>query len=215
MILITHDHVDHIKCLGPVAEKLSIPVFTTAKIHNSLENHYLTGGYLTGCKRIIKKDVPLEHRGIKLTSFEVPHDATETLGYHIDFFGVRFVFMTDMGDVPKNAMEYCREASHLIIESNYDTDMLMSGDYSPMLKLRILEGKGHLSNDRCGEILTKIYNPNLKSIYLCHLSENNNTPELAYNSACRALSSLGLVIGKDVRLYCLPRRNASPVFEVE
>lgn len=212
MILVTHDHIDHIKYLGSVAEKLSVPVFGTEKLHKSLESHPCTKGYIGGCKRIIKKEVFFEHRGVKFVAFGVPHDATDTVGYYIDFFGDKFVFMTDLGLVPDYAVDYCRQANYLIIESNFDTDMLLHGSYTPELKKRIIEGHGHLSNEQCAQALKLAYHPDLKSVYLCHLSENNNTPERAYLSATGALESAGAVIGKDVKLFCLPRKEPSPLF---
>lgn len=212
MILVTHNHTDHIKYLGSVAEKLSIPVYAPLGIHRALEYHPSTKGQISGCRRVIKKETFNCHNGIKFASFDVPHDAVETVGYFIDFFGEKFVFMTDLGEVPPAALEYCKMADHLIIESNFDIDMLLQGNYTPELKRRIIEGHGHLSNDQCAHALKMTYHNGLKSIFLCHLSENNNSPQLAYNCACEALTSMGVVIGKDVRLYCLPRREASPVF---
>ncbi len=215
MILVTHDHIDHIKNLGHVAQKLSVPVFATAKLHDAMDHHPCTGGYISGCRRVIKKETFTEHRGVKFAPFGVPHDATETVGYFIDFFGDKFVFMTDLGEVPDYAIDYCREANYLIIESNYDTEMLLNGDYTPLLKKRIMERRGHLSNDQCAEALKKIYNDKLNSIYLCHLSENNNTPEKAYTASKEALSSIGVTVGREVKLFCLPRREASPLFTIE
>ncbi len=212
MILVTHDHGDHIKYLAGVAEKLSVPVFTTSKLHNALSRHFLVGDRIAGCKRVIRNEILSEHRGINFLSFEVPHDATQTLGYYIELDGVSFVIMTDLGDVPDGVIQYCLAANHIIIESNYDVDMLMRGSYSPELKLRILKEQGHLSNDKCAEILKRIYHKELRSIYLCHLSENNNTPECAYESASMALEAIGVKIGEDVNIHCLPRRKASEVF---
>lgn len=214
MILVTHEHIDHIRHLGALADKLSVPVFTTAKVHKALETHPLTAGYISGCKRVIKEMTPSEHRGVKFLAFTVPHDASETVGYFIDFSGHKFVFMTDLGDVPDHALEYARQADYVILESNYDKEMLLDGPYTMELKMRILQGNGHLSNEQCGNALQKIYNGNQKAIFLCHLSENNNSPEKAYNSARFALSSIGVEVGRDVRLYCLPRKESSPVFSI-
>lgn len=212
MILVTHDHIDHIKCLGSVAGKLSVPVFATAKVHSALENRPCTSGQIGGCRRVLKAEVFNEHKGVKFVAFPVPHDATDTVGYYIDFFGEKFVFMTDLGEMTDDAVQYSREADHLIIESNFDVDMLMEGPYSPDLKRRIIQGHGHISNEQCAQALKRIYHPGLKSVYLCHLSENNNTPEKAYKSASDALTSIGVELGRDVKLFCLPRRDSSPVF---
>lgn len=212
MILVTHNHIDHIKYLGSVAERLSVPVYAPAGIHNVLEHHPCTKGQIRGCKRVIRKETFTQCGEVKFASFDVPHDAVETVGYYIDFYGENFVFMTDLGDVPDSALEYCRMANHLIIESNFDLDMLIRGNYSPELKKRIYEGNGHLSNDQCAHALKMIMHPELQSVYLCHLSENNNSPQLAYECASEAISSTGRVLGKDIKLFCLPRKEASPLF---
>jgi len=212
MIMVTHDHIDHIKYLGSVAQKLSLPVFATATLHEAFEHNLCTRGMISGCRRVIRKETFFEHRGVRCVAFGVPHDATETLGYFIDFFGEKFVFMTDLGSVPETAKDYCRVADHIIIESNYDMDMLLRGPYPPDLKKRIIQGHGHMSNDQCASAIKEIYHPGLKDLFLCHLSENNNTPELAYTNACSALESIGLKVGADIKLYCLPRREASPLF---
>lgn len=167
---------------------------------------------VSGCRRVIKSETFFEHKGVKFTSFTVPHDATQTLGYFIDFFGEKFVFMTDLGMVPETAKDYCRIADHIIIESNYDMDMLLRGPYTRELKERIMQDHGHLGNDQCASTIAQVYHKGLRDIYLCHLSENNNTPELAYNSAKGALEQCGVQVGTDIKLYCLPRKEASPLF---
>ncbi len=212
MILVTHDHIDHIKHLGSVASRLSVPIFATSKLHSSFDHHPCTAGCISGCKRVIKEGLQTEHRGVKFIPFTVPHDATETLGYFIDFMGDKFVFMTDLGFFPDCAIDFCRCADHLIIESNYDTDMLIRGNYPPELKLRIMNGRGHLSNDQCASALKKVYHNGLKSVFLCHLSENNNTSTKAYNTAFNALSSINVNVDQDIHLSCLPRRDASQLF---
>lgn len=214
MVLVTHDHIDHIKFLGTLASKLSVPVFATSKVHSALETHPCTSGQIGGCKRVIKPETFYENKGVKFVAFPVPHDASETVGYYIDFFGDKFVFMTDLGEMTDSAAEYSMQADYLIIESNFDTDMLISGSYAPDLKRRILQGHGHLSNEQCASALKRVYHPGLKSIYLCHLSENNNTPDVAYKSAAEALTSIGVSLGRDVKLYCLPRRESSPLFTI-
>lgn len=212
MILVSHDHIDHIKHLGNISQKLFLPVFATSKVHKALETHPATRDYRMASRRAIKKEVFSNHLGVRFVSFEVPHDATETVGFFIDFFGTKFVFMTDLGELTESALEYAQSADYLILESNFDVDMLMKGPYSAQTKTRILEGHGHLSNDQCASALKKIYNKNLKAIYLCHLSDNNNTPDKAYKSAYDALTSIGAKIGEDVKLYCLPRKDSSPLF---
>ncbi len=211
-VLVTHDHIDHIKSLGIVAEKMHIPVYATERLHRALSTHFCTRGKLYGCVRKSVLDEAFEYDGIKIIPFEVPHDATETVGYFIDFNGVKFTFITDAGEITDNMIKYSRLCNALIIESNYDLDMLLHGGYTPDLKLRITKGHGHLSNEQTASIVRRAYHNDMKGIFLCHLSENNNTPAMAFNTVADALSSIGVAVNEDVRLICLPRRMPSEVF---
>lgn len=207
MLFVTHDHVDHIRGLAALAKRLSVPVYASARLHDALTRHKAVGPDLAGSRRVLRPGHEEVMKGVRCLAFEVPHDATQTLGYWLDFFGTRFVFMTDLGRIPEYAYEYCASADYLIIESNYDVDMLMRGPYPPDLKARILGDCGHLSNDACASAIRRIWHPGLRGIFLCHISKDNNTPQLAYDTAHRALTSLGLTVPGDIQLVSLPRSD--------
>lgn len=211
-ILVTHDHIDHIKSLGVIADRYKMPVYATEKLHAALDRHSCTCCRLSGCVRKTVPGVASEYKGVKFTPFIVPHDATETVGYFIDFYGVKFTFLTDVGSVTEDVVRYSQMAGIIIFEANYDLDMLLGGSYSADLKVRIMKGYGHLSNEQAASAIKRIYNRNLGTIFLCHLSENNNTPELAFNQVSRALSEIGVKVGTDVTLTCLPRREVSRLY---
>lgn len=212
MVFVTHDHADHVRGLASVAQKLSVPVFTTARLHDALSRNRYVGPDFAGSRRVLRPGFETVIRGVRCVNFEVPHDASQTLGYFLDFFGTRFVFMTDLGRVPEYAYRYCAEADYVIIESNYDVDMLMRGPYPPDLKYRIIGDNGHLSNDDCAAAVRRFWHPGLKGVFLCHLSKDNNTPSLAFASTFRALGAMGLSVPGDLQLVCLPR---SEVFSLE
>lgn len=209
-VLISHDHVDHIKCLGGFTDYYKKPIYVTKKLHSVLRNHFCTRGHLAGFVKETEPGVESNIIGIKVTPFSVPHDAQDTVGFYIDFYGETFTFITDLGTVTDDVIYYCQKAKHLIIEANYDIDMLVSGSYTPELKHRILNGYGHLSNEQTASIIKRAYHPDLQSVYLCHLSENNNTPQLAQRVVESALVELGR---EDIPVIPLPRRKASEVFE--
>lgn len=209
MVLVTHEHMDHIRYLGGFTERFQKVVFATEKLHKVLEGHFCTVGKLGGCVRETVPGVETECVGVKFTPFSVPHDARDTVGYYIDFFGETFTVVTDVGMVTDDVVKYCRKAQHLVVESNYDPGMLATGPYTPELKKRIMENRGHLSNEQTADLLKRAYHDDLESVFLCHLSANNNTPSLAFDSARAALNSVG---GEEVTLYALPRREASPLF---
>jgi phosphoribosyl 1,2-cyclic phosphodiesterase len=210
-ILVTHDHLDHIRHLGSFCKKLCRPVYTTDVIHGALARHTFTAPTITPCRRVLNENEWNEVAGMKIRYFVVPHDATQTVGYAIEVNGHKFVIMTDVGRMTDEAVELARQADTVVVESNYDMDMLMSGPYTHELKMRIVQGCGHLSNDECASAVKRFWHKGLKNIFLCHLSENNNTRQLAAECTAAALDEIGVQKGT-VALRCLPREYPSQIF---
>ena len=210
-VLVTHDHLDHIRHLGSFCKRLSRPVYTSEQIHRALARHTFTAPTIGPCRKIMNEGQTVEIAGMKVRYFVVPHDATQTVGYAIEVEGRKFVIMTDVGRMTDEAVEYARQADTVVLESNYDMDMLMSGPYTYELKMRIVQGCGNLSNDECASAIRRFWHPGLRNIFLCHLSENNNTHQLAYQCSLEALQSLGVQKGT-IALRCLPRQTPSQMF---
>lgn len=208
-ILVTHDHLDHIRHLGAFCKRLSKPVYASETLHNALASHTFTRDHIGACRRVLASDQWNKIGKYDVHYFVVPHDATQTVGYAIESEGERFVIMTDIGRMTDEAVEFSLSASNLVIESNYDIDMLLGGPYTHELKMRIIQGCGHLSNDECASALRRIVHKGLKNVFLCHLSENNNTPELAHKCVSKALSDY-----PETSLRCLPRRYPSALFNL-
>lgn len=224
-VLVTHDHLDHIRHLGSYCKHLKKPVYATSVLHGALANHTFTRDYIADYRSVLpdgdplriclRKDVPEAELPL-VSHFIVPHDATQTVGYFIEWSSVSFFLMTDAGRATDEAIEYARKADTVVIESNYDPGMLIGGPYPHDLKMRICQGNGHLSNDECASAIRRFWHPGLKNLFLCHLSENNNTPSLAFASAAEALRSIivdGRLTAKDItNLQTLPRTHASQMF---
>ena len=210
-VLVTHDHGDHIRNLGSVCKRLSLPVYTTPVLHGALAHHPFTYLEIGGCRRDLVTDAwNRVAEGIEVQYFEVPHDATQTVGYAIRIDGHLFVLMTDLGHVTDEAMEWARQADTVVVESNFDMGMLLGGSYPQYLKMRICQGAGHLSNDACGDAIRRFMHPGLRNLFLCHLSGNNNTPQLAYDNARAVLDDLGVDRGT-IHLRVLERGIPSPL----
>ena len=214
-VLVTHEHLDHIRHLGAYCKRLSLPVWATDRQHVILSTHFATAEHIAPCRRVLAKGKWNEVApGISARYFQVSHDAGDTVGYAITLGDHRFVLMTDLGSVPKEAMEFSRQADTVVIESNYDIDMLLGGSYPPELKQRIFRDAGHLSNDDCAAAIHSFWHPGLRNIFLCHLSAENNTPTLAYNTASAALGAVSGVSSSDVpttSLRILPRGIPTPL----
>lgn len=210
-LLVTHDHNDHIRSLGSYCKHLGKPVWTPPELAGALARHYATGEHYAHCRRTLapgwNEIVP---ERIRVQYFAVPHDATHTVGYALLLDGYRFVIMTDIGRMVPQALGFARQADTVVIESNYDLEMLRHGPYPKDLQDRICGGRGHLSNAECAEALRTFAHPDLRNVFLCHLSEHNNTPELAYRTSAAVLSELGG--DRPPRLCPLPRLSPSPMF---
>lgn len=210
-ILITHDHLDHIRSLGSYCKHCRKPVWSAPLLGRKLVHHYVTGEYLNDLRLSLSEGWNEVIPGlVSVRYFVVPHDASETVGYAILAGGLKYVHITDCGALTQEALSWCSQADVLVLESNYDAEMLENGPYPQQLKDRIRSGHGHLSNDECAEALRQIMHKSLKYVFLCHLSEHNNTPELALESARSAVPE-----DYDVRVIPLPRQNASPLYHFD
>ena len=143
-VFVTHDHADHIKAVGHLGEKLNIPVYTTARVHAGINKSYCMTEKLYSSVRYLEKEQPMELEDFHIESFEVPHDGTDNVGYCIEIDGKVFSFLTDLGEITPTAAKYIRKANYLILEANYDEEMLKMGPYPQYLKERISSGTGFL-----------------------------------------------------------------------
>lgn len=212
-ILVTHDHADHIKTVGCLGVKHNIPVYTTEAVHNGIRRSRYIDADLYQSRKVIGKEVPFSIRNFEVTAFDVPHDSIENVGYHIEFDGQTFVLITDIGCITEKIYHFARRANHLVIETNYDETMLENGRYPYYLKQRITSGMGHISNRLSAEFIANVYSEKMKNVWLCHLSQDNNYPQLAYDEVKNALSTKGVNVGVDIKLEALSRYKASGLRE--
>lgn len=224
-ILLTHDHGDHVKFVYPIVRaNRHMVVYTTMRTMNGLLRRHNISNRVKEYQKIIYIEHPFDAARFKVTAFRTSHDGTENVGYSIATADGQhnFVIATDTGIVTAEADNYLRKANYVVIESNYDHRMLMNGPYPEFLKARIVGDRGHLDNIVTANYLKSIVHPGLSHIFLCHLSEENNTPEIALETTRNALLSLGLRIGDpsnplmsadtDLALAVLPRRKVTPQF---
>ena len=152
------------------------------------------------CLEYFRSGISFQVGDISITPFTIPHDAADPVGYVLESEGMRVVIATDLGYLPPNVRMHLERADVLIIESNYDVEMLRDGPYPWAVKQRVLSRVGHLSNDSLGEYLANEYDGSAHFIILAHISENNNLPELARLSAERALENRMRLLGNRVLL---------------
>jgi phosphoribosyl 1,2-cyclic phosphodiesterase len=181
-IVVSHEHGDHCRGVGPFAKDLHIPVFMT-------EAAFTGSGLSLDSRRIrpIGSGERFDVHGICFTSFSVPHDAIDPLGFVIENDGVKIAVVLDLGYLSNLVVERLKGCDAIVLESNHDVQMLKAGPYPWALKQRVMSRRGHLSNDSVAEYLANGYDGKAEHVVLAHLSQKNNLPELALLSAQRAL----------------------------
>ena len=214
-VLVTHDHADHIKSVGCISKDFHIPVYATATVHHGIERNYCVRAKVpVGNKHVIENGIMQKLGNFNITSFHVPHDSMDCVGYQIEHEGMTIVLATDVGEITDEIRKAISVADYLIIEANHDEAMLMSGPYSAYLKQRVSGPNGHLSNKNCAKVIAEEASEKLKHIWLCHLSEENNHPELARITIEQTLAEAGKPIGDSLKLDVLKRKIPTGVFKL-
>ncbi len=211
-VFVTHDHADHIKAVGSIANDYGKTIHATELVHQGIaRNHCVTNKIPASRMAFLEKGRPVEIGSFCVRPFDVPHDSRDCVGYTVEADGVRFCLITDAGRVTETICEQVEQANYLVLESNHDVQMLLMGPYSAYLKERISSGNGHLSNDKAGLLLAEHATPQLRHVWLCHLSEENNHPELARKTVEGILREYGIIPGVDFKLDILKRKSPSEV----
>ncbi len=200
-ILITHCHKDHTNGLASLVKHTRLKVYIPIKMYDSL-------------KELISRDdcIFIEDNfkinDLKIELIHTSHDAPASVGYIIENNNKSLVYVTDTGYINRKYLTKMIKKECYIIESNHDEKMLMDGPYPRFLKERVISDKGHLSNTTTAKYLQKIIGNNTKMIVLAHLSETNNTEELAYNTTKDLLSD------KSIEILVARQHESTVIIEV-
>lgn len=201
-ILITHEHIDHISALGVIARKSSLPIYANEGTWAGIRQTR-SPGRIPVVNQV--EYAGLQSFGIgdmEVIPFAVSHDACAPVGYSIRCGGSHLAIMTDTGYMTSQAWEVVRGTHCVVLESNHDPGMLFANPrYSQSLKARISGEKGHLSNEDAAETLSRLVASGTRQVYLAHLSQENNTPACAFDTAAAVLASRGIIPGEDVAIH--------------
>ncbi len=181
-ILITHEHSDHVQGLGIFAKKFNVPVFVNKKTLDAMPKQKEK---LESCNANINNFEVGDHfeiNNLKIKSFAIPHDAANPCGFTITDNRKTIGIATDIGHMTTNILKELEPSNFLLLESNYDLEVLKCSPYPYHLKQRIAGPNGHLPNEEAGKTISYLLKSNLKRAMLGHLSKENNFPELAYKS---------------------------------
>ena len=211
-ILVTHEHSDHIRGIGILSRKYDIPVYATEGTWQGMFNKI--GAISSKNQVIFEPDQDFFIGSIDVTPFSTPHDANQPVGYTFEVDGAKLAVATDIGCIRDGWLKHVIGADAVILESNYDIDMLNAGPYPYDLKKRIKSRHGHLSNEDAGNLAVELTRHGTRQIILGHLSKENNFPELAMRSCELMLQMAGIEPHEDVKLCVASRDCATGMFSV-
>lgn len=203
-LFITHEHVDHAQGIRVFSSKYNVPVYATEGtvkglfqkgfINEKTDIHAIEGSVTVG-KMVI-------------TPFATSHDTYEPCGFRVVTADERIITLcTDTGVLTEESKEALKGSDLVLLESNHELNMLLTGIYPYPLKMRVSGAKGHLSNDDCARELVRLVESGTTRLFLGHISRENNTPELAEASAVAALEIAGFRRGFDYELSVCPPVN--------
>ncbi|MDO4160690.1 MAG: MBL fold metallo-hydrolase [Prevotellaceae bacterium] len=215
-ILVTHDHADHVKSVGSLSNTYGVPVYATEGVHNGIVRNYYVRKKIDACNvNTINKGVTFSLGEFSITAFTVPHDSSDNVGYQIKYGDITFCLITDAGYVTEEMAKYIESANYLVIEANHDEQMLSFGPYPGHLKARVAGDRGHLSNANCALSIVNNATSALRHVWLCHLSQENNHPELARKTVEMKLHAAERFDGTKVKLDVLRRNLPNGIYTLE
>ncbi len=202
-ILVSHEHSDHISGVGVIARRFNLPVYI------SRQTYYACSSKLGKLENIIHFEPGQSFfiNSIEIHPFTLSHDATDTTGFTLKKNDKKVGIATDLGIATSLVKNHLQNCSLLIIESNHDPEMLTNGSYPWPLKQRIKSRSGHLSNTDTQHLLKELIHENLSHIILGHLSQENNTPQIAFNS-------INKILNNNIKLFVASQDTAGELIQL-
>jgi len=196
-ILVSHEHSDHCTGLGQMQREWDCPAYLTEPTHREILKMFASEPAKPAKKpavervEYIRPGAKFEIGDIEVCPFSIPHDAADPVGFAFRSNRTKVAIVTDLGYLPGHVKQHLLEADFLILESNHDLEMLKVGPYPWYIKQRVMSRTGHLSNAVVSEFLAdaEVFDARARHLVLAHLSEQNNTPDIAQISAEQALAS--------------------------
>lgn len=200
-VFITHEHTDHCSAVKVLSKRYNLPVYASQGTLNALE----CGNKISPETDTILIENEVAIGNMLVQRYNTPHDAAESCCFRVTVSdGKSALIATDMGVMIPEIRTAAQQSDLVVLESNHDIDMLKNGIYPYVLKKRILSDRGHLSNDACAIELAELVKCGTLRLMLGHLSEQNNTPNIAFSTSVAALENAGLKLRSDYTLDIAP-----------
>ena len=203
-VLISHDHADHSRCMGVYHRKFHLPIYATAKTYRAANRYDL--GEIGNLRHFLAGET-IRFREVTVETISTPHDGVDGVVFVVDDGKHRLGILTDLGHVFSGLGDLIASLDAVVLESNYDPEMLANGPYPEFLKERIEGPGGHISNFEAAEVLKSNAAKRMQWACLAHLSEDNNTPQVALKTHHR-------ILGKRLPILVATRYGVSSMMEV-
>lgn len=211
-ILITHEHIDHVQSAGVLSRKYNIPIFANSKTWMAMQKKV---GIIAGHNmRVFESNHDFFIGDCNITPIAISHDTVDPVGFSFVQHGKKIVQLTDLGYFHDDLLDYTKDADVVLLESNHDVEKLMHCRRPIATIKRIRSNRGHLSNEQAGEAAAKLLKAGCRRLILGHLSSENNTPRLAYQSVSDILLDNGYRISQDYELYLALQDRPCGIFRL-
>lgn len=211
-IFVTHEHIDHVKGVGVLSRKFDIPVFANEKTWLAMQKKI--GKIDLKNINVFKSNTFFSFRDLDIHNLSTYHDADDPVFYIFYQKNQKISILTDTGTFSSNMIDAIRDSDILLLESNYDLEMLENGPYTYDLKQRIKSDHGHLSNTMAIEVISNIVNGKGEHLILGHLSKNNNTQEIVRDNIEKFFFSKNLEIDKDIKFSIAKEFQPSKIIDL-
>lgn len=211
-ILVTHEHIDHVKGVGIFSRRYDLPIYANANTWIGMEK--IIGEVKEKNIKVFSSGEYLDIKEVCVHPINIFHDALEPVGYVLYINNIKISVVTDTGWVNDIMKSKIKDSNLYLMESNHDVNMLKEGVYPWPLKQRILSTRGHLSNDDAGRVLGEVISGNGEIILLGHLSQDNNIPDLAHSTVKNLLTNQGIDVEKNITLELTYRDKVTKVFNL-
>ncbi len=211
-ILVTHEHSDHVKSVGAMCRKFGTRVYV---FNEAKQEIVKTFGNVDEFKIVETFLVPFQIGEFIIKPFKVPHDSKCCVGYSISENDKKISIATDIGFVSGEILSELKGSLLVVLESNHDEQMLIDNpNYPAILKNRILSNHGHLSNINCAKAIEYLCGFGLKQVVCAHLSEENNTPSLCFNTIKKYLFNKNIIVGENVKVDIASPNKIGTIFNI-
>lgn len=211
-ILISHEHIDHIKGAGILSRRYDLPIFANKGTWHAMEAKI--GKIAEKNRKTFRTNEVFSMGRLKIKPYKTSHDAAESVGFTVSGQQEKISIATDIGCMTPEILQEIKDSDLVVLEANHDVEVLKSGRYPYALKRRILSDEGHLSNEAAGDCICYLAENNVENFILAHLSEENNFPELALSTIQGMIQERKILDRKKIQVDIAFRNRISRVYEI-